>query len=96
MRRSGVVQQMSHGGSVAEPYYTGGFATLISDPSSGRLLGASWRGVAAVAEPLGSGQLTCDSMGVSGLGSMTSSVRVRTGSLLCRPAVPQVDTDREG
>jgi len=38
-----VAEQMSHGGSVTQPNNWGGCATLISDTSSGRLLGASWR-----------------------------------------------------
>ena len=38
---AGIAKQMSHGGSVAEPYDRPGCATLISDTGSGRMLGAS-------------------------------------------------------
>jgi len=49
----------AEGGGVAEPSGRAGCATLISDTGSGRLLGGLWWGGAAVAEPLGFGQLTC-------------------------------------
>jgi hypothetical protein len=41
VRRSDVVEQMTHGGTVAKPCRRGGHATLISDTSSGHVLGAS-------------------------------------------------------
>ena len=46
-------------GASQNPNDRGGCATLISDTSSGRLLDPSWRGAAAVAEPVVCGQPLC-------------------------------------
>jgi hypothetical protein len=48
--RAGVAEQVSHGGSVAEPCDRAGCATLISDTSSGRLQSPWSQDHAAVAE----------------------------------------------
>jgi hypothetical protein len=42
--RSGVVEQMTHGGTLAKPCDRRACATLISDTSSGRLQGGQWWG----------------------------------------------------
>jgi hypothetical protein len=94
-RDAGMAEQVSHGVTVSQPADTGGRATLISDTSFGRIVEGRKRGSGGCRRRNGFGQLIYVSMG-SWATLVASSVRVISGPPPCRPAFPQLASDRQG